>query len=124
MDFNQSRQVVHYIIENYFGFPVSAADEVHNPVPEISLLPNQPNPFSASTQINILCKNNNAPLEVKIYNLKGQLVKTLFQAIPNEKNTLSWEGNDNAGKKVSSGIYFIKAQQGKNIQTRKILLLK
>ncbi|MCK9609730.1 MAG: M20/M25/M40 family metallo-hydrolase [Candidatus Cloacimonas sp.] len=124
MDFNQSRQVVHYIIENYFGLPDTVADEVNNPVPEISLLPNQPNPFSASTQINILCKNNNAPLEVKIYNLKGQLVKTLFQAIPNEKNTLYWEGNDNAGKKVSSGIYFIKAQQGKNIQTRKILLLK
>lgn len=124
MDFNQSRQVVHYIIENYFGLPVAVADEVNNPVPEITLLPNQPNPFSASTQINILCKNSYAPLNVQVYNLKGQLIKTLFQGIPKGKNNLSWEGNDNAGKKVSSGIYFIQAQQGKNIQTRKILLLK
>ena len=124
MDFNQSRQVVHYIIENYFGFPVAVGDEVNIPVAEISILPNQPNPFSVSTQINILCKNSNAPLLVQVFNLKGQLIKTLFQGKPEGKNTLSWEGNDNNGKKVSSGIYFLKAQQGNKVQTRKILLLK
>jgi len=124
MDFNQSRQVVHYIIENYFGLPDTVADEVNNPVPEISLLPNQPNPFSASTQINILCKNINTPLNVQVYNLKGQLIKTLFQGAPNSNNKFTWDGTDQRGKKTSSGIYLIKANQGKNCQTRKILKLK
>ncbi|MEN6445692.1 MAG: T9SS type A sorting domain-containing protein, partial [Candidatus Cloacimonas sp.] len=124
MDFNQSRQVLRYIIETCFEEPVAVTDEILSPVAEISILPNQPNPFVASTQINILCKNDNAPLEVKIYNLKGQLVKTLYKGIADAKNTLTWNGTDQNEKQTASGIYLIKANQGNKIETRKILKLK
>ncbi len=92
--------------------------------PEISILPNQPNPFSSTTQFNILCKNISAPLEVKIYNLKGQLVKTLYKGIADSKNNISWDGTDYKDKQTASGIYLIKANQGNTIETRKILILK
>lgn len=124
MDFNQSRQVLRYIIETCFEQPISVSDEVLNQVPEISILPNLPNPFSGSTQINITCKSSSAPLEVKIYNLKGQLVKTLFQGTADSKNNFTWDGTDQKGKQTASGIYLIKANQGNKIETRKILKLK
>ena len=124
MDFNQSRQVLRYIVETCFEQPISVSDEVINQVPEISILPNQPNPFSSTTQFNILCKNISAPLEVKIYNLKGQLVKTLYKGIADSKNNISWDGTDYKDKQTASGIYLIKANQGNTIETRKILKLK
>lgn len=85
---------------------------------------NYPNPFNPSTTIslNIIEEDN---YTLKIYNSKGQLVKTLIDSYLNKgvKN-VSWNGIDSKNEKVSSGIYLYKLENGKMSILKKMLLLK
>jgi hypothetical protein len=91
---------------------------------QITKLHNYPNPFNPST---IITFNADKPGEAKliIFNVKGQLVKSLFSGKlkAGEQNFL-WDGNDNNGKSVGSGIYFYHLEMGKFKSTNKMLLLK
>jgi flagellar hook assembly protein FlgD len=60
-----------------------------------------------------------------IYNLKGQLVKTLINGEMNSGiHRVQWNGLDEAGKPVSSGVYFYTLQSGNKTISHKMLLLK
>ncbi|MFO7895576.1 MAG: FlgD immunoglobulin-like domain containing protein, partial [Candidatus Cloacimonadales bacterium] len=66
-----------------------------------------------------------AKVELEIYNIKGQLVKTLINDKLEKGNHKSvWDGKDAAGKHTASGVYLIKLAKGKEITARKMLLLK
>ena len=87
-------------------------------------LNNYPNPFNPTTNIlfNVAQEGN---VEIKIYNIKGQVVKSLI----NENRAIGshrvvWNGSNNAGSKVSSGVYFVRMKLENHSVTRKILLTK
>ena len=64
---------------------------------------------------------------LRIYNVAGQLVKTLVnaeQAPKAEGFTVQWNGRSNAGTPVSSGVYFYKLVAKNFTQTKKMVLLK
>jgi len=64
-------------------------------------------------------------IELAIYNTKGQLVKNLFQGeLPQGKHNFNWNGQDENGNAVSSGLYFYSATQGEMRQSRKMILMK
>lgn len=89
--------------------------------PGISIYPNPCNPVS-----NIAIALPKATvLKVKIYNMKGQCIKTLTDRIA-EKGTLnlSWDGSDQAGNSVSNGIYLIKINTEDSQSSKKLTLLK
>ncbi len=88
------------------------------------LMGNYPNPFNPTTTIRFsLAKNSQ--VNVKIYNAKGQLIKDLVnEDLAKGLHNVVWNGNDNAGKKVSSGIYFYKITMSNYQKTNKMLLLK
>ncbi len=98
--------------------------EVTPTITKIELHSNFPNPFNPSTTISFsLPKEKN--IELTIYNIKGQKVKTLYSGIAEEgKHSMIWKGIDLNGKKVSSGIYFYKLETNNKELTRKMLLLK
>ncbi|MDP8322276.1 MAG: T9SS type A sorting domain-containing protein [Candidatus Stygibacter australis] len=83
-----------------------------------------PNPFNPELTISF---NLEAQKEVKldIYNVKGQKVKSLAAETfrPDDYNIV-WKGDDNAGNKVSSGVYYIRLQVGEEIVNRKVILMK
>ena len=59
-----------------------------------------------------------------IYNLKGQLVKTLYSG-NTSKHTVMWDGKDEQGKEIESGVYCYKMDMnGKTIDTKKLILLR
>ncbi|MFO7660151.1 MAG: Ser-Thr-rich GPI-anchored membrane family protein [Candidatus Cloacimonadaceae bacterium] len=63
------------------------------------------------------------PVSVKIYNLKGQVVKNLVSAeLISGSKTITWNGLNDSGRKVQNGIYFVKLESGKDIVTRKFIL--
>jgi len=67
---------------------------------------NYPNPFNFQTIIRYSLSEK-APVRIGIYNLTGQLVKVLInEDKPAGKYLVSWDGTDQAGRKLSSGIYF------------------
>lgn len=90
---------------------------------EIRLLGNYPNPFNCNTTISFVATSK-LPISMIIYNALGQEVRTLI----NKKNlsgaqAVSWNGTDNSGRAVTSGLYFCKLSNGKECRTEKILLL-
>ena len=87
-------------------------------------LNNYPNPFNPSTTISFQL-DNPALLNVKIYNCSGQLIKAFpASSYPAGYSNIKWNGNSDDNLPVSSGIYFIKLSSGKNVVSRKMLLLK
>ncbi len=85
---------------------------------------NYPNPFNPSTTIslNIIEEGN---YTLKIYNSKGQLIKTLIDNyLGKGVKSVSWDGIDSKDKKVSSGIYLYKLENRKMSIFKKMLLLK
>ena len=90
------------------------------------LLPNFPNPFNPETTINYrLAGNTDQETKLVIYNAIGQEIRTLVQKIqPAGEYAVHWDGTDNLGQKVSSGIYMYHLTSGDFSQTRRMMLLK
>jgi flagellar hook assembly protein FlgD len=72
---------------------------------EYGLIQNYPNPFSTSTNIAYKIENP-SQVEIRIYNILGQRIRTLLnqEQIPNEYD-LIWDGKNDRGVVVSSGVY-------------------
>ena len=91
---------------------------------QLTLLQNYPNPFNPSTTIRYQLPRNEKVV-LKIYNLLGQLVRTLVNEAQNSgEKSVIWNGRNDLGHSVSSGIYFFRLQAGREIETRSMLLLK
>lgn len=98
---------------------------------EFNLEQNFPNPFNPSTEIQFSVKEN-SHIILKVYDVLGREIKTLInEELNNGKYKIIWNGDNNSGEKVSSGIYlyrieaiFAGNQRGEFIKSRKMLLLK
>ena len=88
------------------------------------LAQNFPNPFNLSTVIQYDLPER-AGVTLVIFDVLGRRVKTLVQGIENAGfKTITWNGNNELGEPVNSGIYFYQIRAGNFIQTRRMLLLK
>jgi len=88
---------------------------------------NYPNPFNASTIINFSIPFNmtHSFVELTVYNINGQLIKTLIKTELASGNYLSrWDGTNDSGNSVSSGIYFYKINVAGDQVTGKMILAK
>jgi hypothetical protein len=98
-------------------------------VPEgILLSQNYPNPFNPVTTIQYTVdgkQSRGAPVTLKIYNVLGQLVQTL---VDEEKSAgthrATWNGRDDRGEQLSSGVYLYRLEIGELSVTRRMLLVK
>jgi len=85
---------------------------------------NYPNPFNPMTTIQYTLPEP-ATVRLEVYNLLGQRVVTLVdKELPAGDYTTVWEGTDNAGRPVASGIYLYKIDAGKFTSAKKMILLK
>ena len=89
-------------------------------------LNNYPNPFNPSTTISFsLSTSNIEDIELVIYNLKGQKVKHLvIDQQSTGQHQVTWNGTDDYGKPVTSGVYLYKLNLGDKTYSNKMLLLK
>ncbi len=103
---------------------------------ETKLLGNYPNPFNPSTTISFSVTQSSDFATIEIYNLKGQKIKT-FPVILSSRfigsiegsgtpksYSVIWDGRDNSGNPVSSGVYFYQLRAGDKVFTRKMLMMK
>jgi hypothetical protein len=91
---------------------------------KFALFQNQPNPFNPETKISYYLSEG-CEVKLTIYNILGRRVKTLFEGHQNAGvKTLVWDGKNDQGEQLSSGIYFYRLQAGEFIQTKKMNLLK
>ena len=105
-------------------FPQTGIEENTIVQTEDYLQQNYPNPFNPETKISYQLPEN-GKVELTVYNLKGQKVKTLVNETLESGNYLViWNGTDDNNKPVSSGIYFYKMKAGKHQKTKKMVLMK
>jgi hypothetical protein len=93
---------------------------------EFSLSDNCPNPFNPETKIRYTVGNRQTqPVSLKVYNMLGQLVKTLVNE-SKEAGTYEvvWDGKDESGDQVASGVYFYKLDAQDYSQTKKMVLIR
>jgi len=89
-----------------------------------SLKGNYPNPFNPETTISYTVKDN-SPVSIDIFNVKGQKVRRLVNEVKNAGNhTVIWNGTDDNGRAVSSGVYYFKMNAGKFSSTKKMIMMK
>jgi hypothetical protein len=83
-----------------------------------------PNPFNPSTAICFELENE-SEIKLSIYNVKGQIVKTLVNETyrPGAYQVI-WDGDDQSGQKMSSGVYFYRMECGEDVINSKMLMLK
>lgn len=89
-----------------------------------NLLQNYPNPFNPSTAIEYqLPKTGN--VEIKIFSINGQLVKTLESTHQIAgTHTVVWDGRNNGGQTVASGLYVYQVAFENSILAKKMLFIK
>ena len=90
----------------------------------IELLPNFPNPFNPETKIKYSVPESGY-VKLSIYKIDGQLVRNLYTGGQLAGNyEVIWDGRNEYGNKVSSGVYFYRLQSNNFSQVRKMILLK
>jgi len=105
------------------GKNVAATPTGEIPVKSLILQPNYPNPFNSATHIRFFLPENEL-VSLKIYNIQGQLVRTLVDEIrePGEHSVV-WDGTSNAGEPVASGMFFMRLTGNGEFRVQKLLVL-
>lgn len=90
------------------------------------LIHNYPNPFNSSTTILFSIEHFDKNTLITIYNFNGQIIKTLInKKLETGPHQIVWDGTDDSGNSVSSGIYFYKMKHGdKYTGFKKMILMK
>jgi len=87
-------------------------------------LSNYPNPFNPTTSI-AFSLDEAKHVTLEIYNIRGEKVRTLIgDEFSADHHKVVWNGTDDSGNSVSSGVYFYKMKAGDSEKTRKMVLLK
>jgi hypothetical protein len=89
------------------------------------LYPNVPNPFNSTTSIRYDVPTGGGVVTLRIYDVSGRLVRTLVDGPqPAGQKTATWNGRDNQGRSVASGVYFYRLQAPGYEKTLKMVLVQ
>lgn len=85
---------------------------------------NHPNPFNPGTTIDFAVQRS-GNVDISIYNIRGQSVRTLSrQEFSRGEHSLYWDGKDDNGNVLCSGLYLLKLKAGRDIRVGKMLMMK
>jgi hypothetical protein len=109
----------------------TGVDAAENTPEDFALLPNYPNPFSAThsslqagTQFSFRLPQPKR-VQVEIFNIHGQRVRTLLNAVQEQgQRTIWWNSADDAGRPVAAGVYILRLRAGKVAAARRMVLLR
>lgn len=94
------------------------------PIRRFSLDQNYPNPFNPSTQIEFVLSKS-GQVKIEIFNILGEKVKTLMdQHLKAGRQLVEWDGKDESGEEVASGVYFYRLQTDNFTETKKMVLMR
>jgi hypothetical protein len=137
----RSRSGVDYLVPDIFclGEPVPLVPVIEIPrgragtgegddgagVPSVTALRSAyPNPFNPSTTIPFSLVSQERVL-LQIYDAQGKLVRTLRNdVVPAGQHEAVWDGRDNSGSQMATGVYFVRLIAGSYEMTRKVVMLK
>jgi hypothetical protein len=111
----------------WYRLAAGSAPEIRDSAGSAELLGNAPNPFNPQTSIRFRISPTAAGESVKltILNVRGQLVRTLLdRPLGAGDHSVTWNGEDDSGHPVATGIYLYRLEVAGTSLTRKMLLLR
>ena len=95
---------------------------------ESGLIGNFPNPFNPETSIKYQVSGIEEQfVQIQVYNIRGQRVRTLLDGnreFGAGEHSVVWDGTDDSGRSLGSGVYFYRMQAGEDVSVRRMLLMK
>ena len=121
----QMAQIYLSIMEQVGNTTQFAQTQEDTEEPETQELGNYPNPFNPATTITFSLTEG-GPVDLVIYNTLGQKVRTLIAnaTLKSGNHQILWDGKNEAGLAVSSGVYLYEMRAGDHVATRKMIMLK
>ena len=99
-------------------------DDPPSAAPVTALLGAYPNPFNPSTSIQY-CVSGTSRVKMTLYDVAGRRVRALLDKVHDGGSySVSWDGRDDSGRRVASGVYFCRMDTGLYSATRRLVLLK
>lgn len=124
---NLDSKQIHYfrIIVGNETFTTQRLEELGTDTPRYSLYNNFPNPFRTSTAIRYTISKSER-VTLRVFNVRGQEVRTLLVDAPKEAGSHFeyWNGLNNSGRRVGSGLYLYQLKAGRFVYTKKMTLVK
>ena len=106
------------------GTGVKDGEIIGNAIKSFTLLQNYPNPFNPSTTIEYQIPKA-GDVEVNIYNIAGQLIRTIESSFKNAGSyKVVWNSRNDFNQSVASGIYIFQVIYNNSFLTKKIILIK
>jgi hypothetical protein len=106
------------------GADVATGVDDHLPT-EFVLHANVPNPFNPVTIVAYEVPAGGADVSISVFDVSGRLVRTLVdEHRPAGVFSVQWNGTDDRGQRVASGVYFYRMRAGEFVDTKKMVLLK
>ncbi|MCD4690439.1 hypothetical protein K8S17_03165, partial [bacterium] len=91
----------------------------------VALYPPSPSPFAGETVIALDVPLGAGPIRLAVYNVRGQLVRTLLDGPTAPGHRLfRWDGRDATGSPAAAGVYFTRCEWGKRASTQKLVLVR
>jgi ankyrin repeat protein len=121
---NSYSDSVSILINQTITTDVEDSEDVDQLPERCSLSQNYPNPFNQSTQIEFTLAKSDF-VSLNIYDLLGRKVRTLVsERLSSGYKSVLWDGRDNFGNDVASGVYFYQLRVGDFSETKNLVLLK
>lgn len=104
--------------------PSTSVEDASETPTETVLWPNLPNPFNPTTTIRFdVVRQGHVTL--RVYDVSGRLVRTLIdQFLSPDRYSVVWDGTDDQGRQVPTGVYFDRLHTPDAVHTRKLVLIK
>jgi hypothetical protein len=114
--------LAHFADIGWLGLPTDVADRPDRR--QLALQQNEPNPFNPSTTIRYELSRPQS-IRLEVYDVQGRLVRTLLDG-PSDSGSrrAKWNGRDETGRDVASGIYYVKLTGEFEQDSLKMVLLK
>ena len=120
---DQNREILQSTKEWVTELQQTSVDDGIEAPKDFALNQNYPNPFNANTTISF--NTNGGEVSLAVYDITGSLVKTLVNgSLEAGSHSIIWDGKDNSGSEVSSGIYFYRLTHSGGENVRRMTLLK
>jgi hypothetical protein len=112
---------------NATPFAANGTDPEASAPARLSLAQNTPNPFTTRAGRTAIAfdMETASPVTIRIYDISGRLVRELLDAaLPAGRHTVSWNGRDERGIEVGTGVYFYRLEAGSFIDSRRLLRVR
>ncbi len=104
---------------------ITDIDENATSKPSVPIILNiRPNPFNKRVCIEFLLTDKKYPIEFKIYNASGQVVKSFQPVLPKPLYLIDWDGRDNNNRLLPDGVYILTLKSGNFVKNEKVCLIR